>query len=189
MSYRLFVITLAIGLGLGFLSAHMMIEGQAFSTYRLGPWVTSPDLGDAGATPYARAYRAKHAIVENTGRDTLIFVARTDDEGRALEGRCTYMLSGRITSAGWWTLRSARNYPRIRQTEDIEGSYLNSLSTAQHVDGELRIIISPRPRPGNWLKSPDESFALILSFYDAPFARNLLTTRASVPSITRLECT
>lgn len=188
MSYRLFVITLVIGLGLGFLTAHMMIEGQAFSTYRLGPWVTSPDLGDAEATPYARAYRAKHAILENTGRDSLTFVARQDDQGRALDGRCTYLIHGRITTAGWWTLRTTNRFPRGKSSDEAAGTYLNNMNTAQNVDGEISVMAGPRPRPGSWISTPEGNFAIVMSLYDAPFARNLLTTRSSVPSITRLEC-
>ena len=186
MAYRLFLFVLTAGLALGLLSARWLIELRPFTTIAESGWYTVPTLGDLDATPYVKAYRAKHALMPTTGSDTLIFTASRDSEGARLISACTYEIRGKVTTAGWWTLHSttSEDLGDMRQTE----SRINSLTSVQSADGELLVLASAETRPNNWLATPPGRFEIVLTFYDAPFAKDALNGRMSMPTITRVDC-
>lgn len=186
MAYRLYMFILAAGLALGLVSADWLIEMRPFSSASQGVWRVVPTLGDLEASPYVRAYRVKHALIASSGRDTLVFTASRDAEGRPLEGGCTYEIAGRISNTGWWSLRSETTGQPARQSRPV--GWLNNLISLHAASGEVVIRTGPRPRPGNWLATPQGPMRLVLTLYDAPFASDNLGNDLRLPQIRRRAC-
>lgn len=69
-----------------------------------GPWTTSLDAGSVRAGLYERAAIAVHALFVLDASQTLYFRAHTDDEGRPLDARCDYAVSGVPLPARWWSI-------------------------------------------------------------------------------------
>jgi hypothetical protein len=121
--------------------------------------------------------------------DGIAFFARSDDDGRLLDGRCDVTVSGATPPARFWTLT----------LYDPEGRLIaNSLNrygfTSQEIvrrsDGTFDIAIAPRARAGNWLPTGGiDRYVLIMRFYDAPVAVATRTSReAPMPSIVQGAC-
>jgi hypothetical protein len=54
--------------------------------------------------PYTRAHHLSYGLVPSNRFDTVEYEARVDDAGRSLDGDCTYLVSGPMPRARWWSL-------------------------------------------------------------------------------------
>lgn len=184
----LFAFTFAAftGLGATWLAS---TRNVAFGAVTIGAWTAWPRTGTIGIDPYARALVARSGELPLGSGDGVAFLARTDDTGRPLNGRCDVTVSGSTPPARFWTL--SLYDPAGRLIANAVGRYgFTSQEIVRRTDGTFAIVAAPRARPGNWLPTGGvETYLLVLRLYDTPVG---IATRAGretpMPSITSGDC-
>lgn len=171
-----------VGLGTTWLA---LSRGAAFGAVTIGAWTAWPRSGTRDVDPYARATIARSGELPIASGDGVAFVARTDDGGRPLDGRCSVVVSGTTPQARFWTL--TLNDPQGRLIGNVlDRQSFTSQEVVRHADGSFDIVIAPRTRSGNWLPTNGaESYVLVLRFYDTPVGVATRAAReAPMPTIT-----
>jgi hypothetical protein len=180
------ILAAAIGLGATWFT---LTRGVAFGAMTVGAWTAWPKTGSLDIDPYARATIARTGALPIGVGDGVAFFARTDDAGHALDGRCTFLISGATPAARYWTvtLYDARGQ-LVANTIDRHG--FTSAEVVRDTTGNFAITVSPRARPGNWLPSGGvEQFVLVWRLYDTPIGVAALTTKQGpMPIIVRMGC-
>ena len=184
----LFCFLVAAGVGLG-LTWYALTNSTAFGAITIGAWQAWPKTGTMDIDPYARAALARSGALPVGLGDGVSFIAKTDDAGQLLDGRCDVLINGTTPQARFWTIT----------LYDPDGQFVaNSLNrqgfTSQELirkpDGNFNITASPRARPGNWLPTGGaERYMLVLRLYDTPVG---IATRAGreapMPTIMQGSC-
>jgi hypothetical protein len=182
------MLALAIAAGLG--ATAWSVRGQPpTGRQTFGAWQAWPDLGTLQVDPYGRAALAVSGTVPLARADGLSFTARSTDKGETLSGFCTIEIEGPVPAARAWTLSVLD--PSGLPAANPAGRYaLTSQEVGAVAGGTLRIHVSPRPQPGNWLPSGGlPSYVLVLSIYDptgSTVEHGLV--RPSLPVIRQREC-
>jgi hypothetical protein len=184
----LFCFTLAAGIGLGS-TWFALSRGITLGALNIGAWSARPKAGTSEIDPYSRAEVERMGALPTGLGDGVVFLARTDDDGRTLDGRCDVTVAGITPQARFFTVT----------IYDINGRLVaNALSrsgfTSQELiranDGTFQIVIGPRARPGNWLPTGGiERYIVALRLYDTPVG---IATRAGretpMPSVATGRC-
>ncbi|HYN45841.1 MAG TPA: DUF1214 domain-containing protein [Allosphingosinicella sp.] len=177
------------GLALGVGGAVWQVRAGAWgSSVRIGPWTTGTDYGTAGASAYTRAVVALRGLLALPAREARYYNAALDDDGRALDGRCRYRVTGGELGGAWWspTLYDRDGY----LVANRPGTYsVGSAAIAPAQRGAWEVAVAPVPQPGRWLPTGGiERFDLTLRVYlPADGGRGNLP-RARLPRIQRLDC-
>lgn len=183
--------TLLAGVALGLWVTRLATGGQPpFGTVRSGPWRAWPGSGTAGADPYVRAIFAREGRIQLAAATGVVFLARVDDGGAALTGRCTYEVGGPTPEAQFWTLTplTLAGLPRPARAGRTG---FTSAEVLRDAGGGFAIALARAARPGNWLPLADEApFQLMLVFYDTPVTASLNAGGAppALPAIARRSC-
>lgn len=153
----------AVGLGMTYFA---LSRGAAFDALSIGSWTAWPKSGTMDADPYARASIARTGQLPLALGDGLMFLAKTDDDGKPLDGRCDVMVTGVTPAARYWTLtlynRAGELVPNA-----VDRYGFTSQEVVRRADGSILILISPRASPGNWLPTGGiDRYILVLRFYD-----------------------
>jgi len=158
-----FLLAAVIGLGSTWVALN---RNTAFGTLQIGAWTARPKTGTSGIDPYARAAIARTGALPVAIGDGVAFVARTDDAGRTLDGRCDAVISGTTPAARFFTLTLYDPDGRlVPNSLDRQGFTSGELVRSQ--DGSFEVVVSPRARPGNWLPTSGvERYILVMRFYD-----------------------
>jgi len=161
----LFILLIAAGVGLGS-TFYALDRGAAFGALRIGSWVSFPKTGTADADPYARASIARSGQLPVALGDGVLFVAKTDDAGRSLDGRCSVVLSGITPAARFWTLTLySPDGELVPNALNRHG--FTSEEVVRRADGSFIVNVDPRAAPGNWLPTGGvDRYQLVLRFYD-----------------------
>jgi len=181
-----FAVAAVVGLGTTWLT---VTRGVAFGAVTLGAWTAYPKTGTSEIDPYARAAVARNGLLPLGSGDGVAFIARTDDAGQPLDGRCAVIVSGTTPSARFWTI--ALYDPDGRLVANGVGRYgFTSQELVRKSDGTFDITVSPRARSGNWLPTGGvERYLLVLRLYDTPVG---VATRAgretSMPVVGGRKC-
>lgn len=181
-----FAIAAAVGLGATWLA---LTNNVAFGALTIGSWTAWPRTGTADADPYARAAIARTGQLPTGLGDGVAFVARQDDRGRPLDGRCAVTVSGVTPAARFWTLTLYNLDGRL--IANTLGRYgFTSQEVMRHADGSFAVTVAPRASDGNWLPTGGiERYLLMLRLYDTPVG---VATRAGreapMPAVTTTEC-
>jgi hypothetical protein len=167
------VVAAIVGLGTTWLA---LTRGMAFSAVPIGAWTAWPKSGTRDVDPYARATIARSGELPIGSGDGVAFLARADDQGRPLDGRCDAVISGTTPQARFWTLTLYDPLGRlIGNSIDRQG--FTSQEIVRRTDGNFDIVAAPRARPGNWLPTNGvERYVLVLRLYDTPVG---VATRAA----------
>jgi hypothetical protein len=162
-----------VGLGTTWLA---LSRGTAFGAVPIGAWTAWPKTGTRDIDPYARAAFARSGELPLGSGDGIAFVARADDAGRPLDGRCDVLVSGTTPQARFWTLTLYDPQGRlIGNSVDRQG--FTSQEIVRNADGSFDIVIAPRARAGNWLPTNAvDGYVLLLRLYDSPVG---VATRAA----------
>ncbi len=167
-----FAVAAAIGLGSTWFA---LTRGAAFGAINIGAWTARPKTGTADIDPYARAAIARNGALPVGLGDGVSFVARTDDTGRALDGRCDTVIAGVTPQARYFTLTLYDPDGRL-VANSLNRQGFTSQELVRNQDGSFEIVVAPRARPGNWLPTGGiERYTLVLRFYDTPVG---IATRA-----------
>jgi hypothetical protein len=161
----LFALVVAATVGLG-ATYFAVTRGAAFGALRIGSWTAWPKTGTTDIEPYARASIARSGRLPLALGDGLTFLAKTDDSGRKLDGRCEVVLSGVTPAARFWTL-TFYNPEGELVANSINRYDFTSQEIVRRADGSFEIVIAPRASPGNWLPTGGvERYILAMRFYD-----------------------
>lgn len=184
----LFIFMVAAGVGLG-ATYVALSRGAAFGALRIGSWTAWPKTGTSDADPYARASIARSGRLPVALGDGIAFVARSDDKGRPLDGRCTVALAGITPAARFWTL-TLYNPAGELVANSIHRHGFTSEEIVRRSDGSFAITVDPRAAPGNWLPTGGiERYELVLRFYDSSVGVATKAEReAPMPSIKTVSC-
>jgi hypothetical protein len=181
-----FAVAAVVGLGTTWLT---LTRGAAFGALQLGAWTAWPKSGSPQIDPYARAGFTRTGSLPVALGDGIAFVAKTDDLGRSLDGRCDVVLDGMTPPARYWTLALYdRNGQPVANAIDRYG--FTSSEVVRRQDGSFAIQVAPRARPGNWLPTGGiRSYELVLRLYDTPLGVAMRTGReAPMPAVTTRGC-
>lgn len=152
-----------VGLGGTYIS---LTRGQGFSTLSIGPWTAWPKTGTTDIDPYAQAAIARLGRLPIALGDGVEFLARADDKGRLLDGRCDVELTGVTPAARYWTLTLYGASGEL-VANSVKRYGFTSQEILRRADGSFQITIAPRASPGNWLPTGGvERYMLALRFYD-----------------------
>lgn len=181
---------IALGAGLGLTSAHYAVAGRPLlGMVEIGAWKTWPRSGGREIDPYLRAYLARGVHLPLGAGEGLELIAEHDDRGRALDGRCRYLLSGLVPTTRGWTLSVTDGDGRAFRLP-LDRSGFTDAEVLRDESGALRIAAASWPQAGDWLPLPTSGrFQLRLRLYDTPIATQAGETRPeSLPRIERLDC-
>lgn len=160
-----FVIAAATALSLTWVS---VVSGETGSTVKVGAWRVGPRHGTSGADPYARATFARLGTLPLSLADGLTLAARHDSSGKALDGRCTIRIAGRLPPARFWTLTLVDREGALIENPALRYGF-TSAELTWPADGSMEIVAAPRARAGNWLPTGGNTeVTLILRLYDTP---------------------
>lgn len=184
-SALLAVVTLAIAIGGGAASAWWMLEHGLPAR----GWVAHANPAAADDNPYVRAQLSRSGALTLGRAEGLSFIARTDSAGEPLSANCDYRLEGPLPTARFWTLWAGDPALAPLPGRGRRPSALHSQQTLRTVDGGMRIAVSSRPQPGNWLLvGAPGPFALGLTLYDTPAAGFQGAAPPALPEIVRAAC-
>ena len=157
------LVAAVVGLGATYL---LLSRGVAFGTLTIGSWTASPKAGTVDIDPYAQAAIARLGRLPVALGDGVEFVARADDKGRVLDGRCDVVLSGTTPAARYWTLTLYTSDGAL-VANSVSRYDFTSQEILRRADGSFEITIAPRAAPGNWLPTGGvERYILVLRLYD-----------------------
>jgi hypothetical protein len=184
----LFSLAVAASIGLG-TTWLVLTRGTAFGAIPIGAWVAWPKSGTRDVDPYTRATFARTGELPVGSGDGVAFYARTDDNGRPLDGRCDVLVSGTTPQARFWTLTLYDPQGKlIGNSIDRQG--FTSQEVVRRSDGSFDVMIAPRIRSGNWLPTNGiDGYVLALRLYDSPVGVATRAAReAPMPSVTVQSC-
>lgn len=172
------VATLAVGLWLG----------HEHASLPAGPWKTDPSNGSVDAGLYTRARVALFGLFALDRRETLYYVASTDDAGARLDGRCDYRVEGRDLPARWWSV-TVYGVDSYLVPNDAH-VYSRSTSTVhRRADGTFSILVSRDRTEGDFIPVREgASFDLTARLYNPDDAVQAAPASASMPRITKERC-
>lgn len=181
-----FAVAASVGLGTTLLA---LKGGTPFGSFTVGTWTAWPRTGTAEIDPYARALIARSGELPMGAGDGVAFVAKTDDAGALLDGRCDVVVTGVTPQARFWTITL------YDQDGQLIGNSLNRHGFTSHEivrksDGAIELTIAPRARAGNWLPTGGaERYVLVLRLYDSPVGVASRTGRETpMPSVKVRSC-
>jgi hypothetical protein len=180
------VVSLAIGLSV---TEKLLKNGGPFDIVKIGVWNIATRAGATDADPYTRASLVRSGEIPLALGEGLQLIARTDEQGRALDPHCAYSVGRRAPSARYWTLElvDAEGFP---VDNPAERNVFRSSEILREADGSFVIWVSALAHSGNWLPiGAARAFALVLRLYDSPLSA---TTggieRTTAPKIVRESC-
>ncbi len=184
----LFALSVAALVGLG-LTYMALSRDAAFGSLTIGSWTAWPKTGTAEADPYARASIARTGRLPIALGDGVSFTARTDDDGKPLDGRCDVVVSGITPAARFWTLTLYNSAGELA-ANSVGRHGFTSQEIVRRADGSFEIVVAPRANPGNWLPTGGiERYTLLLRLYDTAVG---ISTKASrevpMPAVATRSC-
>lgn len=180
------LIATAVGLGATWTTA---TRGVNVGTVTIGAWKARPKTGTSGIDPYSRASIARSGELPVGTGDGIAFIAITDDNGRALDGRCDVKVSGVTPAARFWTLTVYDMQGRL-VANTLQRYGFTSEEVVRESDGAFEVRIASRARAGNWLPTGGiDRYQLALRLYDTPVGVATRSQKdAPMPSITTAGC-
>lgn len=152
-------------------------------------WNANPSVGANSPDPYSQAFFARSGGLPLAAAEGLAFVRGSDDDGDALNARCTYAVEGDTPGARLWTLTVLRDGEPVQPPETGIPVTLHSGAILRFRDGDFDIRIAPLPQPGNWLYAGASGpFQLALSLYDTSIASDTGLSDLRMPAISKLGC-
>jgi hypothetical protein len=184
----LFSLAVAAVVGLG-ATLFTLTRGTAFGAFTVGAWTSFPRNGSVEIDPYARANVARSGALPIGSGDGIAFFASTDDAGKALDGRCDVVVSGKTPQARYFTITLYDADGRLVANAPNRYGF-TSQEIIRKTDGTFDISIAPRARTGNWLPTGAvERYVLALRLYDTPVGVATRTGRETpMPAVTTGNC-
>lgn len=163
------IATVVTGLVVGVGSAWLWLTRTDPAGRRVGPWLVNLEAGSTDASMYTRARIALKALLALDRRETLYYVADTDDAGRPLRSRCRYLVTGSLPPARWWSVTAYADdiflFPDPEQRYSVSGE-----NPTGRTAGSFRMVTGPTPPVTGgiqWVPTPgDRGLILTLRLYN-----------------------
>jgi hypothetical protein len=184
----LFGLAVAAVVGLG-LTYFALTRGASSGGLTIESWTAWPKTGTIDADPYARAAIARTGRLPTAMGDGVSFTLKSDDEDKALDGRCEVLISGITPVARFWTLTLYnRDGGLVANSTNRYG--FTSQEILRHADGSFEIVVAPRANPGNWLPTGGvDRYELVLRLYDTAVGVSTKAGReVPMPDVTTKSC-
>jgi len=184
-----FAVSSIAGLGLGIMSAQMLIDGYGnFFNVSHGPWTSWPTAGTRSSNPYVRAHYLVHNRLPISQFEINELEARVDSEGELLDGNCTYEIKGMMPKTRWWSLYTFAQTPSSRVALPKRAGIGSQQIFYQH-DGSFSIQLSDEPQPGNWLiPAGTDGLVIVLRHYNPSRSITNQFNFDKLPTITKGKC-
>ncbi len=181
------VILIGIALGTGFAIWQIRSSGLG-DDIRIGPWSTGRDIGSADADMKTRAIVALRGLLALPKQEARYFTATTDSAGAALDGKCSYTLTGGVIEARWWSVtlydRKGWLIPNRWNRHSIGSARIQAGQA-----GSWSFIVAPAESDGLWIPTAtDGPFELTLRAYRPRGSLASDPSRVTMPTITKGEC-
>ncbi len=183
------ILVLAFG-GAGLTAVYALKATVGFGSIELGQWTAFPLAHKEQADPYAKAHRARAGKLLLGDAEGLVFVAGTDGSGAQLIGNCQYVVTGQTPPARFWTLHTTGTDNQLLPVEPAFPSSFHSQNVLKDQSGDFAIVVSDRPKPGNWLavSGTKDPFNLVMTLFDTPTAGSSRLLELQMPRIERGSC-
>ncbi|HPU52508.1 MAG TPA: DUF1214 domain-containing protein [Burkholderiaceae bacterium] len=180
----------AVGVGLG--SAWWVLRHAPAGAHQLtvGAWTGSTLAGSPDADLYTRARVALEGLLALGRDETMYYVARTDDRGRALRSQCAYRIEGAPPAARWWSITAYADDLFLFDAPNRQYS-LNGRTARLDANGRFVMSTGPLPQPGlHWLPTPGRrGLVLTLRLYQPSAELQAAPAKLAAPSIQPIgEC-
>ena len=184
----LFSLAVAAVVGLG-ATLFTLTRGTAFGAFTVGAWTSFPRNGIARDRSLCARHVARCGALPIGSGDGIAFFASTDDTGKALDGRCDVVVSGKTPQARYFTITLYDADGRL-VANALNRYGFTSQEIIRKTDGTFDITIAPRARTGNWLPTGAvERYILALRLYDTPVGVATRTGRETpMPAISTGRC-
>jgi hypothetical protein len=140
-------VSILVGLGLGVYSGMQALESTGLEKVSGNGGWQEWRLGENDRSlPYALGHFLSAGQVPPP-RDARYFVRSLDDDGNALTGDCVFKIEGPEIASRWWSLRAGENATSILTAGQALVSDM----------GQLNVMLSPHPMPGNWILPPSST--------------------------------
>jgi hypothetical protein len=179
-----------LGAGLGLVSAHLAVAGRpVVGRVQIGSWDAWPKGGGRDIDPYLRAHLSRGVHLPLGAGEGLELIAGRDSEGRALDGRCRYLVTGVTPTTRGWTL-SVTDGAGGPFRLPLDRTGFSHAEILRDESGATRIAAAATAQSGNWLPLPSSgSFQFRLRLYDTPISSQAAELRPdSLPAIRRIDC-
>ena len=104
-AWHRYIICIALGLvGGAAFAVHQVRSADMGRQVTNGPWSANTDQGTTDASALTRARVALFGLLALPAKEAMYFIARTDNDGAPLSGKCTYSVSGGEMDARWWSI-------------------------------------------------------------------------------------
>jgi len=181
---------LLVGAWLGLTWTYLSVaKGFGFGAVEAGAWTAWPKSGAPDADPYARAVVSRTGEVPLGAAEGMSFLADRDDDGRPLSAQCTYLISGAVPPARFWTLTVLS--PNGWLVDNPASRYgLTSAEIFRRHDGQFQIFVSRAVHAGNWLPAgAADQFTLMFRLYDTSVSATAAgLDKTAMPQVTRERC-
>ncbi len=188
-SWQRYTLCIALGLLVGAAFAvHQVRGGLAAATITNGAWTTGKSFGTAAADTLTRARVALGGLLALPAKEAMYFTARVDDDGKALDGRCTYLVSGGKLEGRWWSVTLYEGAGWLVKNAANRWSIPAHVANQQE-NGTWSFLVSPDEQPGAWLPTGGApAFDLTLRLYHPSVAMLAAPENALLPTIQRQGC-
>ena len=188
-SWQRYTLCIALGLvgGVAF-AVHQVRGGLAAATITNGAWTTGKSFGTAAADPLTRARVALGGLLALPAREAMYFTAKVDDDGKPLDGRCTYLVSGGQLDGRWWSVTLYEGAGWLVKNAANRWS-IPAHAATQHENGAWSFTVSPDEQPGAWLPTGGvEAFDMTLRLYHPSATMLAAPENALLPTIQQQGC-
>ncbi|MGB5076673.1 MAG: DUF1214 domain-containing protein [Sphingorhabdus sp.] len=188
-SWQRYTICLALGLvaGAGY-AMQQLRSGMADDGIQIGAWTTGKSYGSADATALTRARVALSGLLALPAKEAMYFTAKVASDGSALDGRCTYIVSGGKLEGRWWSVTLYQGDGWLVKNAANRWS-IPAHAANQGEGGRWSFTVSPDMHPGAWLPTGGvRAFDMTLRLYHPSPSLVAYPAKASLPSIRRVKC-
>lgn len=154
----------------------------------IGPWQTGKSFGTTDASALTRAKVSLSGLLALPASEAMYFTAQKDSDGRLLDGRCSYLVSGGKLDGRWWSITLYEGEGWLVKNAANRWSIPASAVPADSLGG-WSFSMSPDVKQGAWLPTGSaKAFELTLRLYHPSASIQTQPDRAQLPIITRQEC-
>jgi hypothetical protein len=184
-----FVIYMSLGIALGLGSAWYVLDnGLSIDAVDVGAWTVRTEAGQPIADPYTSAYVARIGHIPLKIEEAIYFFANADDEGRELDGACTYALTGSNLRSAWWSISAHTPDGELIPSPARRYSYTQAAMLFDE-DQIYRLTVSPEAQPGNWLPTSGTGPIFLVLRLHGPAPDHIRAPETvPVPAIEREGC-
>ena len=178
---------LAAGVALGLFVTWLAVVRGVGGDVLDGPWRTSLLTGSSQGSARLRANVALHGLLALNRSETIYYTAATDSAGDALDGRCTYRITGRDPPARWWSITAygADDY-LIATPSELYSASKNSI--VRRADGSFIVTVLKDANAVDQIAAGDGRFSLTLRLYNPDAAVAADPAHMALPAIEKAGC-